>query len=181
MIYKEVYDAVNMIKAKYDEKDPKKLCGLMNIILVPKKWGTAPDCIKGFYTVRNRIKAIAYNCDLPEPVQNIIICHEIGHSVLHKGQGTATFSDVTLFDTNSIMENEANLFAAEFMLDDDDVLATMNEDNTFFASASMLGVPGEFLDFKFRIMKWKGYRLIEPPTNAKSTFLRNVETEDYYE
>ncbi len=181
MVYQEVYDAVNRIMKKYDEKDPRKLCEQMGILLIPKNWGTAPDCIKGFYTVRNRIKAIAYNCELPQSLQDIIIFHEIGHSVLHRGQGTATFSDVTMFDTNSIMENEANLFAAEYMLNDEEVMETINEDNTFFSSAKILGVPSEFLDFKFRIMKWKGYRLIEPPTNAKSVFLKDINVRNYYE
>lgn len=181
MVYQEVYDAVNRIKKKYDEKDPVKLCRQMGILLIPKNWGTAPDCLKGFYTVRNRIKAIAYNCELPLPLQHIIIFHEIGHSVLHRGQGTATFSDVTMFDTNSLMENEANLFAAEYMLDDAKVIETLNEDFTFFGSAARLGVPGEFLDFKFRIMKWKGYRLSESPIAPKSSFLKNVEVHGYYE
>ena len=35
-----------------------------------------------------------------------------------------------------------------------------------------LGVPAELLDFKFRIMKNKGYR-IEAPYIAKSNFLKD--------
>ena len=30
------------------------------------------------------------------------------------------------------------------------------------------------LDFKFRVMKWKGYKLIEPPIMAQSNFLANM-------
>lgn len=39
---------------------------------------------------------------------------------------------------------------------------------------SALCVPTELLDFKFRLMKWKGYKLMEPPINAKSNFLRDL-------
>lgn len=46
---------------------------------------------------------------------------------------------------------------------------------TFFAAASTLQVPMELLDFKFRVMKWKGYKLVEPPITARNNFLRDVE------
>ena len=175
MIYQDVCTQVEKIKKKYGELSPKSLCKKMGILLIPRSFGTQPGCIKGFFTVKSRIKAIVYNCDLPETIQNIIIFHEIGHSVLHAGNRTAYFSDVTMYETNSMAENEANLFAAECMLDDEEVMGTINEGCTFFTSAALLGVPPEFFDFKFRIMKWKGYRLCEPVLNTKSVFLKDLE------
>lgn len=80
-----------------------------------------------------------------------------------------------MFDESSMMEKEANLFAAEFLMDDRDVLRALNRDTTFFSAAAMLRVPAELLDFKFRVMKWKGYKLIEPPINANSNFLHDIE------
>ena len=41
------------------------------------------------------------------------------------------FNEVGLFDESSRQEKDANLFAAELLLDDDEVLQTLNEDNTF--------------------------------------------------
>lgn len=76
------------------------------------------------------------------------------------------------------MEKDANLFAAEYLLRDQDVLETLNRDTTFFAAAAMLRVPAELLDFKFRVLKWKGYKLIEPPISAQSKFLANMEVPD---
>ena len=73
------------------------------------------------------------------------------------------------------MEKDANLFAAEYLLDDGDVLDILNGDVTFFSAAASLCVPMELLDFKFRVMKWKGYKLTEPPISARSNFLRNIE------
>ncbi len=181
MVYQEVCNEVKKVMKKYNERNPKMLCEKMGILLIPRSFGTKPNCIKGFFTVKNRIKAIMYNCDLPETIQNIIIFHEIGHSVLHAGRGTASFSDVTMYETNSRAENEANLFAAEYMLGDEEVMETINEDCTFFGSAAMLGVPPEFLDFKFRIMKWKGYRLCEPVLNTKGVFLKDLEVGKYYD
>jgi hypothetical protein len=60
-------------------------------------------------------------------------------------------------------------------MDDKDVLRALNRDTTFFSAAALLCVPAELLDFKFRVMKWKGYKLIEPPITASSNFLRDME------
>lgn len=84
------------------------------------------------------------------------------------------FHDIGLFDESSIKEKEANLFAAEFLLDDDEVLDVLNGDSTFFSAASQLYVPAELLDFKFRVMKWKGYKLIEPPVDVHNNFLKDI-------
>ena len=54
----------------------------------------------------------------------------------------------------------------------------LNQDTTFFSAASALCVPAELLDFKFRVMKWKGYKMIEPPINARSNFLKDMEVPD---
>lgn len=97
--------------------------------------------------------------------QRIIVSHELGHAVLHRKSGVKAFHDIGLFDESSLTEKEANLFAAEYLLDDEKVLNTLNRDTTFFSAAAKLLVPVELLDFKFRVMKWKGYKLIEPPDN----------------
>ena len=77
-----------------------------------------------------------------------------------------------------MLEKEANLFAAEFILSDQKVFEVLNRDTTFFSAASALYVPAELMDFKFRLMKWKGYKLIEPPINARSNFLRDIDIPD---
>lgn len=74
----------------------------------------------------------------------------------------------------SVCEKEANLFAAEYLMDDDEVLEALNRDGTFFNAASQLMVPAELLDFKFRMLKWKGYQMMESPIAARSNFLRDL-------
>ena len=175
MVYAEIVDAVEKVKKRYREDDPFMLCKAMGIILLPQPLGTADDAIKGFFLQKNRIKTITYNTDLAEVLQRIIVFHEIGHSQLHAKSGVHAFHDVGMFDESSRLEKEANLFAAEYLLDDERVLETLNADNTFFSAAAALRVPMELLDFKFRVMKWKGYKLVEPPITARSNFLRDVE------
>ena len=101
------------------------------------------------------------------------LAHEIAHSVLHTNI-TAAFHEFTLFDDTDRQEYEANLFAAELLLSDDCVLNALNEDQFFFQAAKALYVPAELLDFKFRVMKRKGYKL-ESPIVSHGNFLKTIE------
>ena len=169
---------VERLKRKFHETDPFLLCDAMGIILLYEPMGTYPGAYKGFFLAQSRKRSITVNSGLPEAIQRIIVTHELGHAVLHaKAVGVKAFHDFELFDSTSLMEYEANIFAAEFLMADDDVLEKLNEDISFFGAASLLRVPPELLDFKFRLMKRNGYKLIDPPLMANSNFLKNVETE----
>ena len=175
MSYSEITKAVEKLKKRYDEDDPYALCRAMGIELIYGNFGTDENAIKGFFLECKRIKTITVNSDLPEIIQRLIIFHEIGHAVLHKTKAVHAFHEVALYDSNSIMEKEANLFAAEFMLNDNDVLEALNDEGAFFSAAATLNVPPELLDFKFRVLKWKGYKITEPPIESRSDFLRDLE------
>lgn len=178
----QISDKVAMIKKRYDETDPFKLCRVMKIKVLYEAMGRDPDCCKGFFMEQSRIRTITLNSDLPYVIQRIILTHEIGHAVMHrKSTGLHAFHEFGLFDETSNMEYEANLFAAEFLLDDEDVFETLNRDISFFGAASALYVPAELLDFKFRVMKRKGYKLIDPPLMAQSNFLRDIKVPTYGE
>ncbi len=164
---------------RFHESDPFQLCERLGILVLKKPLGTGENAIKGFFLEIKRIKTITINSDLPEAIQKIIGAHELGHALLHRRSGIHAFHDVGLFDESTIYEKDANLFAAEYLLKDEDVLETLNTDCTFFSAAAALYVPMELLDFKFRIMKWKGYKLVEPPINAPSNFLRNLEVPNH--
>ena len=83
------------------------------------------------------------------------------------------FHDIALYDTSSQMEYEANLFAAEYLLDDEVVRERLNEDTFFFSVAKELMVPAELLDFKFRILKRMGWH-IESHILSNSDFLKGI-------
>ena len=175
MICDEIVKSVKKLKRRYREDNLFELCRNMGIILLPQPFGTQKGAIMGFFLEQRRIKTITYNSDLSEDLQRIIVGHELGHSVLHARDGIHAFHDVGLFDVSSRFEKEANLFAAEFLLGDDEVLETLAQDGDFFSAAAILRVPMELLDFKFRIMKRKGYDIAEPPITAQSNFLRDVD------
>ena len=73
-------------------------------------------------------------------------------------------------DTNRL-EYEANIFAAEFILEDDEGLEAVKEENDYFRCAQVLSVPPEVLDFKLRLMERRGFEL-NAPHIANSDFLK---------
>jgi Zn-dependent peptidase ImmA (M78 family) len=103
-----------------------------------------------------------------------LVAHELGHDRLHKEIAMLKgFHEVELFDMERPAEYEANIFAAELLIKDDELLELLNDnDKSFFDVARELYVPAALLDFKFRVMKNKGYR-IEAPYIANGDFLKN--------
>ena len=65
------------------------------------------------------------------------------------------FQEMELLEATSHTENEANLFSAELILEDDSVLDSL-ESYSFFQAAQALYVPAALLDYKFKIMCEKG-------------------------
>jgi Zn-dependent peptidase ImmA (M78 family) len=164
---------VRRVKEKYDETDPVRLARSMGILLLFEPMGTSETACKGFYLSQSRVQVITVNSDLSDTLQNIILSHELGHAVLHqKASGVKAFHDFRLFDETSVYEYEANIFAADLLMDDDEVLGLLNDDISFFGAAAQLGVPPELLDFKFRVLKRRGYKVIDPPIRARGDFLK---------
>jgi Zn-dependent peptidase ImmA (M78 family) len=162
---------VKRLTAKYKTRDPFALCEAMDIRIRYKDCGTE---LKAYFVVFSRIKNIVLNNRISEVVAKILVAHELGHAVLHRELALLRgFQEFELFDTASTAEYEANLFAAELLIEDAELLPLLNsEDKSFFGVARELYVPAELLDFKFRVLKNKGYH-IEPPLLAQSTFLKN--------
>lgn len=177
MSSKCIRDTVNKVKAKYQESDPYRLAAAMHIIVKKLPLGTDPNCCKGFCMRECRKTCIVINCDLPEIIQQIILIHEIGHAILHqKALQIKCFHDFELFDGVSQCEYEANCFAADYLLEDEDVLEMLNADMSFFQAAAELKVPPELLDFKFRMMKRSGVQIVDSPITSNSDFLKDIPT-----
>ena len=99
---------------------------------------------------------------MPAHIQRIILPHELGHGVLHVTPALCTFHELTVLNESNRLEYEANIFAAEFMLNDDDVFDALQMRMDFFQTASLLEVPPELLDFKIRLLQREGHKITAP-------------------
>lgn len=176
MIIEFISQTIEDLRKDHPGADPFELVREMGFLLLFQSMGKAKSACKGFCMAQDGQTSITINSDLPKIIQKIICAHELGHAILHsQTPGMEQFHDFALFDDASSTEYEANVFAAELLLKDEDVFELLNEDMSFFGVASSLRIPPELLDFKFRVLKRKGYQFVEPPYQSDSKFLRDIE------
>ena len=158
---------------------------------VEMQLGTDPDAIKGLIMKSNRMVTIVVNSDLAEAGKILVVVHEVGHNNLGHLRGLRVSK---LFDNHfhfcngssrtSLMENEANFYAADVLLDDEETLDVIRTYD-LSASASILHVPIDILDFKLRLLRQTTqldrYRDL---LSVRSDCLKNIQFEkssfDYY-
>ena len=173
LMYKINYivDKVKYLISEYKTGDPFELCDAMGIHIYYKDLG---DRIKAFYFYQSRIKNIVINIRENEKIAKLLCSHELGHCVLHgKPTDSRAFCDMKIFDYASMAECEANLFAAELMIDDSVIMEILKNGGSVFDAAKILEVPAGIVDFKLRILKNKGYD-VKLPNLVNSEFLRNI-------
>lgn len=175
-----IRDTVAKLKRRFGDISAEEICDALGIRILKMPMGKKSNDCKGFFICQSRKKLIALNSDLPNAIRRIILVHELGHAILHSDIKTEfPFHDFELFDETSRYEYEANIFAAEFKLSDEDVLSRLNDDMSFFQAAASLRVPPELLDFKFRVLKRMGYA-INPPLYSQSDFMKNIDRRDRF-
>lgn len=137
-----IRDIVNSICCKYDTRDPFELADCLGIRINYCELGS----IRGFFVLKNRIKQVFLNYNLSDYEKRFVLAHEIGHSLLHPEQNTM-FLQNTFFSANRL-EIEANRFAIELLMSDEDIQEhweyTLNEWSMFY------GLPPEIIELRFK-------------------------------
>ncbi len=140
------------------------------------------DGLKGFCTIQLKTRFAMINAKLDENEQNMVGAHESGHIVLHtSGSRMFTFQENVLCSNTGILEREANLFAVDFRIPDDDFMDCIETYcGDIFKTACELSVPVEFLTFKIYSMMQRGYKL-RMPIDMDNSFLKwNLHGRDRY-
>lgn len=111
--------AASLIR-RYHTRDPWKLAGELHITVQEHPFKIQ----KGVYTIIKRNRFIFLKEDLDPVTKNLALLHEIGHDQLHRRHAAQKpFAELQLFSLSSDrMEYEANLFAAQISLPEDELL-----------------------------------------------------------
>ena len=168
--------AARRVRGLCPSLEAEALCAALDVSLLRTDLGTEADSIKGFLLRSNRCSTAVINSALPPELQRVILFHELGHAVLGHPQGQVhTFMERYLYQSQvSSQENEANFFAAELLLTDEETLETLSH-VPFDQAAASLRVPPEILDFKCRMLQKKGRMAYEDRLRAvTSDCLRRV-------
>lgn len=163
-----IYKQVQRLVKKYHTRDPFEILENMNVIVVESdKYET----LKGYCFMSCQSTYTVINTFLPEPVKRIVAAHELGHIILHRHQlKMAPMKDSVLYDMTSQTEYEANMFAADLLINDDDIHTLSKEDMDYFSMCKYLRTTPDVMSFKLfsLIRRGHSYNL---PVGIYSMFL----------
>lgn len=155
MFIDRIYDFTQKTIRKARTADPYELAEQLGITVKYKSFGD----LKGTYFISKRQPFIILNDTLDEVMERVVIAHEIGHHLLHRHIAVGNFQEFGYFDMTSKPEKEANLFAANFLITDEDVISLAEEQYTSEQAACILKVPHQLILIKMEDMNKRGYNL----------------------
>ncbi len=135
---------VKQLVRKFGTRNPFELADMMGAILIhaPLKGGT-----RGFYSYYKRNGIICVDSSLSEQDANFVCAHELGHYVLHRKENSVLLKNTTFLNTNKF-EIQANRFAVNLLISDEDIKEMRILGYTLAQTASALGVAEEMLKMR---------------------------------
>ena len=178
MKYDSIYHLANKIRNEYYCNNSKTLCKSLGIPLLSEAMGCSEESVKGIAFSTNNVSAIIINSDLPDAIQRVIIAHEIGHVLLHIQDGKNSFCDNHLLSTISNSEKEANIFAANLLIDDYSLIEYLKDGYTINLAAAYFKVPIELIEYKIITLKDIGENFSNSIETPLSSCLANIPIAD---
>lgn len=136
-------------------------CGTSNPFEIAKELGIMVrlssdfKTLCGMYTIIKGVRVVILNDNLSDLEQRAVMAHELGHDQLHREMAErGALQDFMLYDMSLRPEYEANMFAADLLLDDDRVLELGSVYGyTKEQIAAELGVDAELVEIKLKSMR----------------------------
>ena len=123
---------------RYHTGDPFQLARLLNI---PVKFIDTRQQ-KGFCRIILKNPFIFINRNMSEQMQRMTCAHELGHLLLHRQLLTQKqwLLEMELFDIQNDTEYEANVFAAQLLIDEKELMELSERGCDMIAAAAALDV-----------------------------------------
>lgn len=154
----EIVKKANKIVRECGTRDPYRIARERDIEIVPCNFNRQ----RGAYKVIQRNRFIFINENLNPIMKRIVICHELGHDTLHRNEATKIggFKEFNIFDMkDNRMEYEANVFASQLSLDDDEFLEYVERGYDVQQIAKAMHSDINLIALKIDTMISQGYRL----------------------
>ena len=146
MINDYIYKLASKIKKKYGTCNPASILKSMGVTI---KEENAFESLKGYCFMSCRIIYVVINDSLSYSEKQMVLAHELGHILLHKKNlKIAPMKETSLGCHKDTTEREANLFAAELLIVDEEIK---------YGDINDIPYPDEFINFKLYAMNEKGY------------------------
>lgn len=153
-----LYQAGSRIVKRCGTRDPFAIADDLGIkILFCDNFGP----LKGMYRVIKRNRFVFINRNLSKRMQQIVCAHEIGHDQLHRhlAKGGA-IQEFMLYDMTIKPEYEANIVAADILLDTEEILEHIYRNYYSVGQiAKAMGIDQNLVALKIECLSKAGYDL----------------------
>jgi Zn-dependent peptidase ImmA (M78 family) len=163
--YANIARCSNRLIKKFNTRDPFTIAkGLGVEILVCDGLKN----LKGMYRIIKRNRFIFLNSKNSPEMNRIVCAHELGHDRLHREFAKdAPFQEFMLYNMASRHEYEANIFAANLLLGDDEVLEYIKNGFDTLQIASATETDINLVALKVDYLIRNGHNLIKQEHNSK--------------
>ena len=159
VLWQQTAQKAAALSKKYKTNDPFAIAEALGVTV---RYSEDFKQLKGMYTVIARNRFIFLNANNGEQLNRIVCAHELGHDRLHREFAKeGPMQELMLFDFSSKMELEANLFAAELLLSDKEVLFHVASGRDLEEIAKLTETDPNLVALKLRSLSMKGYALRE--------------------
>ena len=165
----EIVQKANHIVRLCGTRDPHKIADELGIEIIYCPFKSQ----RGAYKVIMRNRFMFIKEDLHPVMENIVLLHELGHDSLHRDEATKAggFKEFNIFDIrDSRMEYEANIFATQIALPDDDFLELAEQGYDVQQIARTMHSDVNLVALKADTLISQGYRL--RPQEHRNDFLK---------
>jgi len=127
--------------------------------------------LKGMYKIILRSRFIFINGNMNSLDKRTVCAHELGHDRFHRHFAkSGVLQEFMLYDMKTRPEYEANIFASELLIDDDDILELVKEERDICHIAGELGEDINLVLIKIDELRKRGHDL-RVPYRPQSDFL----------
>lgn len=152
----KIYRMAQSLIKEHGTRDPFELAGALDVHV---EYNYALKECKGLYLQVLGNKFAYLNGNLDEHIRRVVLAHELGHDLLHQEIAQVGIQEFSLYDMQNRVEYEANLFAADFLLSDKEVLSYAKEQYDVPQIASMLYTDMNLVLVKMYSMSQRGFHV----------------------
>ena len=155
----QIADKADYLVKQYKTRNSITICEALHIEVNPM----SSQKLKGLYLYVMRNAFIYLNESLSEFETLWVAAHELGHHVIHPelARQSKRILETSLYDMSTRTEKEANLFAAELLIDEKELLEYIFDYGfTMDQCAKAMNIPAPLIALKTEIMNERGSDLI---------------------